>query len=269
MAKYRKIDPVIWNDKKFNSLSVQGKLAFVFVLTHPHMTSVGAMRSSLVGLASELTGVTEKAFRESFDKDMLKADEKACFVWAPKFLKFNPPESPNVVKAWVSALDLVPECDMKDQLILHIKGFLEGLHEGFLEGFLKAYGKPWPIQEQEQEQEQDKTILCGNSNEISTCPYQKIIDLYHSILPELPKVKVLSDERKKAIKARWLSGLSSNGHKSHQIEYWDGFFNFIRSSPFLMGQVEPSPGRRHFIADMDFIFKKSNFIKIVEGKYHK
>lgn len=268
MAKYRKIDPVIWNDKKFNSLSVPGKLAFIFILTHPHMTSVGAMRSSLIGLSAELFGVSEKAFREAFDKGMLKADEDACFIWAPKFLKYNHPESPNVVKAWPNALDLLPECGMKDELIIHLKGFLEGLHEGFIEGFLKAFGKPLPIQEQEQEQ--DKIFLPETTIPANGIPYQKIVDLYHSILTDLPRVRVLSEARKKQIKARWNSKyVTKGGIESNCLEFWEIFLNYISESNFLMGRVDPKPGHERWNADLEWITKEANFLKIFEGKYHK
>lgn len=146
MAQYRKVDSRIWNDGKFSSLSDKGKLAFFFLLTHPHMTSLGAMRASLPGLASEL-GWTEKDFREAFgealSKAMVKHDEKACFVWLPNFLKYNRPESPNVVKAWVSSWDLIPECDQKTELLQSLKAFVEGLTEGFAKAFREAMPKDY------------------------------------------------------------------------------------------------------------------------------
>ena len=54
MARYRKIETRIWNDQKFNELSDDGKLLLLMLLTHPHLTSIGAMRATLPGLASEL-----------------------------------------------------------------------------------------------------------------------------------------------------------------------------------------------------------------------
>lgn len=158
-AKYRKIDPYIWNDSKFRSLSAKGQLAFLFVLTHQHMTAIGAMRGTLAGLASEHKDLDVKAFREALAKGMLKVDEKACFLWAPKFLKYNPPESPNVVKAWEKALILLPECQLKKHLITdviqYLKAFKKGFREALPEVFREALSKSIGIQEQEQEQEQD------------------------------------------------------------------------------------------------------------------
>lgn len=51
-------------------------------------------------------------------------------------------------------------------------------------------------------------ITIDNSNTVPqkakpACPYSEIIKLYHTILQEMPAVKVLTDSRKAYIKARW------------------------------------------------------------------
>ena len=156
MARYRKVDPRIWNDAKFRALNDQGKLSFFFLLTHPHMTAIGAMRASLPGLASEI-GWSEKAFREAFGeastKGMAMHDESASLIWLPHFLRYNPPESPNVVKAWSSALDLLPECALLNRVIAGAVAFAQGLNKGFAEALPEVFAKAMPYQEQEQEQE--------------------------------------------------------------------------------------------------------------------
>lgn len=158
MAKrYRKIHTRIWNDEKFLSLSDDGQLAFLFVLTHPQLTMLGAMRATIPGLAAEKFWPTErmrKALRKAFMKGLLRYDERACFLWAPHFLRYNKPESPNVVKSWETSLDLLPECELKSQLLQEVKGFLEGLPESFQEAFQKSM----PNQEQEQEQDKKKNM---------------------------------------------------------------------------------------------------------------
>jgi len=116
MARYRKISTVIWNDEKFRNLSDNGKLVFLFLLTHPHMTALGAMRATLAGLAAELGWTMErlsKAFQEASEKGIAKVDPAACGVFLPNFVKHNPPESPNVIKAWASSYENIPECNLK------------------------------------------------------------------------------------------------------------------------------------------------------------
>lgn len=182
MAKYRKVDPRIWNDRKFMSMSNDGKLAFFYLLTHPNMTALGAMRASVPGLAAEIGWKLEafrEAFREALVQGMVLHDEKASMVWLPNFLKYNKPESPNVVKAWAGSLDLLPECDLLLDVISKAcdcangasKGFAEALPEAFREALAKPCLKTMPIQEQEQEQEQykqplsdsDRTTVTGTS----------------------------------------------------------------------------------------------------------
>ena len=159
MSRYRKIDPRIWNDAKFRALSDGGKLVFFMLLTHPNMTSLGGMRATIPGLAEELGWKVEafrEAFREALQKGMAEHDPKACMVALPKFLKYNPPESPNVVKAWVGSLDLLPECELKIRVVARAKDFAKGMSKGFHEALPEAFVKAMPYQEQEQEQEQEQ-----------------------------------------------------------------------------------------------------------------
>ncbi|MGO4643242.1 hypothetical protein AB4Z43_32960 [Mesorhizobium sp. 2RAF45] len=162
MSRYRKIDTRIWNDEKFRGLSDEGKLAFFFILTHPNMTALGAMRATLPGLAAELEWPPEgfrQAFGEALSKGMAEHDEKGSVIALPNFLKYNQPESPNVVKAWAACLDLIPEGDLKTLTIQRAKAFLKGKTKAFTEALPKAFAealaKPMPNQEQEQEQEQE------------------------------------------------------------------------------------------------------------------
>ena len=160
MSKYRKIDPRIWNDAKFRDLSDSGKLVFFMLLTHPNMTALGAMRATQAGLAEELGWTAEgfrKAFNEVLIKGMAEHDKKACLVALPKFIRYNPPESPNVVKAWVGALDMLPECALKNAVITRAREFAEGMTKGFAEALPEVFAKTMPYQKQEQEQEQEIT----------------------------------------------------------------------------------------------------------------
>ena len=159
MARYRKVDSRIWNDAKFSSLSDNGKLVFFMLLTHPSMTALGAMRGNIPGLASEMGWKVEafrEAFREALSKGMAEHDEKSSFISLPRFLKYNAPESPNVVKAWESCLDLLPECDLKNVVLCRAKGYAEALTKGFAQALPEAFSKAMPIQEQEQEQEPEQ-----------------------------------------------------------------------------------------------------------------
>lgn len=94
------------------------------------------------------------------------------------------------------------------------------------------------------------------------CPYQRILELYHEKLPVLPRVRELTDERKAKIRARWNNGLGG-------LDRWENYFAVVEKSDFLMGRCDPSPGRtKPFVADIDFLIRKSTIVKVAEGKYH-
>lgn len=160
MARYRKIDPRIWNDEKFTSLSVYARMMFLFVLTHPNMTFIGAFRASKAGLSQELAstqgsseGITEglaeayeKGFDELIEKALIWHDPKANFVFARNFVKYNLPESLNVCKSFATALEYLPECRLlRVAMASAAKIIKENQKPAFFdalpEGFRKAYAE--------------------------------------------------------------------------------------------------------------------------------
>ena len=150
-VKYRKISPRIWNDAKFYSASLSTQHLFFFILTHPHMTPVGAMRVTPSGLEDELDweqkGFPEafpEAFAEGCAKAFWKYDAKAKFLRVPKFLTYNRPESPNVLKSWVGCWNDLPECTLKNELFHDLKDLSEACGKAFREAFREAFPKDLP-----------------------------------------------------------------------------------------------------------------------------
>lgn len=92
---------------------------------------------------------------------------------------------------------------------------------------------------------------------VERIPYQQIVDLYHEKCPELMKVSKLNETRKRQIKARWLD----KDFKSNSLEFWDWFFTTVNKSDFLCGR------KTDFKADIQWLTKLDNFIKVMEGKY--
>lgn len=171
------------------------------------MTALGAMRGTMEGLHYELREVSLEAFREAFSQPFIKYSKKDCFIWLPNFLKFNCPESPNVVKSWVGAWDSLPECSLKNELFLQLKDYTEGLSEGFAKAFLKTIGKTMPNQEQEQEQEQDLKKLYKEKNN-QPMFNQKDFDVFYSAYPNHNGKKDALARWKKLVKSKELPELS-------------------------------------------------------------
>ncbi len=93
-------------------------------------------------------------------------------------------------------------------------------------------------------------------------PYQLIVDEYHGIIPEMPRLNILTDKRKRMVKK--LFNLKDD-HKS--ISWWKDYFNFVRGSDFLMDRIEnPNSSWK---CDFEFLVNVDSFVKIIDRKYHK
>lgn len=101
-------------------------------------------------------------------------------------------------------------------------------------------------------------------------PYDEIFGLYHKMLPELPPAPNQTKKRKDNIKGRWHEKVkvpSKGGFEEwecNNMEFWERFFGRVANSPHLMGENE-----RGWQANLEWITKKENFYKIIEGNYVK
>ena len=121
---------------------------------------------------------------------------------------------------------------------------------------------------------------------ISACPYQEIVKLYHEILPELPTVKVLNETRKAYLRSRWREILSKPellsifvpehedmlmaSERQKGLLWFRRYFEYVKESDFLCGRCEPGKGRASpFQADFEWLIRPTNFVKVLEGRYHQ
>lgn len=83
--------------------------------------------------------------------------------------------------------------------------------------------------------------------------YQQIADMYNATCEAFPRLTVLSEKRKKAIKARL---------KKYSIDDIQRAFEMAQESDFLKGT-----NRRNWSATFDWIMCDSNMAKILDGNY--
>lgn len=179
MTRYRKVSTRIWSDENFRKLGELSKFVFLYLLTNPSLTMLGAMRTSVPGLAAEI-GMDLRKFTVAFDSlvsaAMVRFDKEASFLLLPNFMRHNKPENPNVVKHWPEVFEALPECGLRAELADKLANLMETLPESFRDAFAKScdissgrvtatlpeevpeelphvFTQPFPKQEQEQEQE--------------------------------------------------------------------------------------------------------------------
>lgn len=88
------------------------------------------------------------------------------------------------------------------------------------------------------------------------CPVKRIVALYHATLPELPPVNEIPDQTVRMIRQRWRSL-----PERQTLDWWKGFFTYVRKCPFLMGE------KTSFTADLLWLVRPTNFAKVLNGNY--
>ena len=85
-------------------------------------------------------------------------------------------------------------------------------------------------------------------------PYDDIIQAYHLCCPSLPKIKKLTEKRKKIIRARWRA--------DPDIEVFCALFRKAETSDFLTGR-----NGRWTSCNFDWLVNEANMVKVLEGNY--
>lgn len=149
MARYRKIDVRMWRDRRFLALSPpqpNGRDCWIYLLSNPATSNIpGVYHAYEEALARGLGWPLEafrKAFAEAAALGLVKADWDAGLVLIPNAIKYDPPQSPNVVKGWIDTWDELPECPLKTDAYVCLKSYVDGLAEAFREAFAEACPKP-------------------------------------------------------------------------------------------------------------------------------
>lgn len=143
MARYRKIDPRIWNDAKFMRIGPMGQMLFLYVLTHPNMTMLGMLRSTKEAIAFE-RGWDLSAYNQVFDLALtlgLIEYDTVGLIACPNFLKYNEPESITVVKSWGKIQDFLPECDLYFKYLKRAKEYCQKRGKAFENAFNEAFAE--------------------------------------------------------------------------------------------------------------------------------
>ena len=145
----------VHNDARFRALSPPAPSAqflWLRLLTSPESVAApGLIPATRAGLAEKL-GWKTRDFDRCFDELTVETDEheyplaiadwSAGLIFLPKAVEYNPPVSPNAVKAWVASLLRVPECDLRDRVIKRLEQFLVPYSEQFRDPFAEQFRYP-------------------------------------------------------------------------------------------------------------------------------
>jgi hypothetical protein len=258
LMSYRIIEESLWTDPEVRALSPGDKFLFLYLITNPHTHYSGIYYLPFPTIEFE-TGLSKKAISMGLESlrhgMMIHIEEEKSLVFVKNMFKHQMKHGNkvNMVKGLGAHFKLLHNSRLINEFLDIYKESIDGMGIPFEWDGYPMGGRRKKEQEQEQEQEQEE----GGETRESLVPHQEIISAYHETLPELPHIKEWTDARKKALQARWREKT-----ERQNLGWWRSFFTRIRDSDFLMGRV------KDFRADLPWIIKLENFVKILEGKYH-
>lgn len=112
----------------------------------------------------------------------------------------------------------------------------------------------------------------GSADRLPRCDVQSVVDLYHGTLPELPRVRLMTDGRRKAVSAFWrfvLTSKKSDGspratNADEAMGWISGYFGRARDNDFLMGRGHKAPGHEGWQCDFDFLLTEKGKKHVIE-----
>lgn len=122
--------------------------------------------------------------------------------------------------------------------------------------------RAFPIPHTPQE-ETSKALVDGKPPTTSPddCPHVEIVAAYHAELPMLRRVRDWNEARRALLRTRW-----RENPERQSVQWWVDFFRYVRKCPLLVGNHN---SREHpgWQADLEWLVRPSNFVKVIEGKY--
>jgi len=116
------------------------------------------------------------------------------------------------------------------------------------------------------------TIDIQATAKLPICPVDEIINAYHSSLPELPSVRLVSEKRIAASKKFWkfvLTSKKTDGkpratNEAEAIEWIKAYFMRVRDNAFLMGKIGRVGEHAGWQCDFDYLLTERGMTQVIE-----
>jgi hypothetical protein len=291
MRDYGKISPQFWIGRTGKALrgNAEAQVLALYLMTSPHANMIGVYHCPVVYMAHE-TGLTfegaSKALQSLIEADFCTFDAEDEYVFVHQFALHQVGESlapsDNRSKGVMNELAKVPKNQCWQAFRARYAEPYSLPIGGENAGFDEAPSKPLASQKQKQEQKIGGKPPVASPDEsgrstspaasLPTCPVDQVVELYHEVLPELPRCRLMPDARRKAISRRWrwvLTSHKADGTRRAEsakaaLGWFRLYFEQARGSDFLMGRTTRSAGHEGWQCDLDFLMGDKGLKTVVE-----
>lgn len=288
MAEYRTLKMGFWNDPFVESLPPPAKLLYLYLITSPNTNSLGVLEISTRRMEYE-TGLEKAdvlaALRLLSQRG--KVVEADNLIWLVNFVKHQTSTSPKLMthlkalaasvsspfiarsiwQRYPNLFNEEPQCPI-DTVSEPYRYRIDtvSIPSGELEVEVEVESEVEPGRGRGRGREQNTSAEPAPPTHSAAppvpiqqeeLPCQAIVDVYHEVLPELPRVRMITAARQKAIRSR----LRSDADR-RDLEWWRRYFLAVRPCRFLFGA-----NNRNWTASFDFLISQRGMAGVLEGKY--
>lgn len=258
MARNRMIKPKFWDDTKIGRLTRDARLLYIGLWNFSD--DIGIVIGDSVWLKSKIFPYDQIQIQQ-FEKWMnelvingficLLSYKGERFIYLPNFTRHQVINKPNYE-------DLnIPKC-LIDRVKENIHLLITEQSRNTTVSFTEQYVTKIEVEREEEYPPYNSPqgeVPPQESNESDKINYNALMDTFNKMFSgKLPEVTTMTDKRKKAIRAR----ATERGKEGIMT-----VFNNVSQSAFLLGH-----NNQNWRCDFDWIFRPTNFIKILEGNYN-
>lgn len=282
MRDYGVVSPKFWIGDTGKALRghMEAQVLALYLMTSPHANAIGVFHCPVLYMAHE-TGLgmegASKGLQTLVEGGFCSYDTPSEMVFVKRMAAFQIAEAikPDDKRAkWLQKeYEKLPEGSLKTEFFATYSVAFGIKSKAANDDHIEAPPKPLASQEQEQEQDQEqKKPTALSAARPPTCPYDSIVALYLELLPELPGVRVMDDDRKKGIRKRWewvLTTSKPDGARRAEsaeqgLEWFRSYFELARDNDFLMGRSKRGAEHGNWKCDIDFLMTTKGLKQVLE-----
>lgn len=279
MRDYGKVHTSFWASQTIATMSEDGRLLALYLMTCPHGNIAGVFRLPDGYIADDIRWDSERV-RKGFDELLANGFANRCgttkWVWIIKHFEWNALDNPNQRKSALKIASQIPSsCAWKSDY-MRVCGHLFGASIESKTNPSETLPKPFLNQEQEQEQDTAAAQDSATVVPISTEQQQR--------KPEAEKIRL--GDRNDDDFARLVAQLYATAWKlktappvgmllgnticqrarsyppACNSDWWAWFFETCRDDDFLNGTKNPK-----FIADLSYLIREDVFARVINAAH--
>lgn len=293
MRDYAKVGPKAWHGQTFKALRKRGSEPLIvgfYLMTSPSSNMLGLYAQPILYMAHE-TGLGQegawKGLQTCIEVGFCSYDQDSEMVWVHEMAKYQ-------IAPELKASDLRCKGIQKDYDALPDNPFLGpffdryavpfhmssrrdflGPRQGAIEAPSQAPSKPRTGAGEGTgtgEGTRARKPSASSPAKLPTCQTAAVISLYHEILPDLPKVKLHTKDRVRAITKVWTWVLTSRKSDETRraetadqaLQWFREYFERASANDFLMGRTKRNGEHANWRCDLDFLLTDRGMKHVIE-----